>query len=198
MRHYKPIPELTPNQTERFWSRVVRTDTCWLWTGLLNGRGYGFFSVWKYGNLFAHRVAYTLLVGAIPDGMTLDHVRERGCINKNCVNPDHLEPVTVKENILRGDGPTARNSRKTHCKRGHEFTPGNTIIRSGFRQCLACRQIANPKQVNPKRARPPRTIRSKTHCQRGHEFTSENTYYKPDGSGRECIKCKRMRRRGIR
>lgn len=111
------------------------TDTCWGWQGS-KVRGYGAIGGhWKMHKV--HRVAYTLWRGEIPDGMTLDHL----CRNPNCANPKHLEVVSMRENVLRGVGPTAQNARKTHCKRGHEFTPENTYIRPGGRECRACKTL---------------------------------------------------------
>jgi hypothetical protein len=120
----------------RFWAKTQKTETCWLWTGA-TAQGYGRF--YLDGRIVqAHNYAYTTLVGPIPPGMVLDHVKDRGCHNRNCVNPDHLEPVTPKENILRGDGPSARCAEQTHCKHGHEFTPANTYWWKNQRTCRAC------------------------------------------------------------
>ena len=82
---------------ERFWAKVKKTDGCWLWTGWKNDRGYGNFEVDSTRTVKAHRFAYEVLVGPIPDGLTLDHL----CRNPSCVNPEHLEPVTLRENIMR-------------------------------------------------------------------------------------------------
>lgn len=100
--------------------------------------GYGQF--WANGkNRRAHRVAFELLVGPIPEGQTLDHL----CRVRACVNPAHLEPVPVRENLLRGVGVCASNVRKDTCKHGHPFTPDNTY-RFGpeqrWRSCRTCRQ----------------------------------------------------------
>jgi hypothetical protein len=98
----------TPEQ--RFWTMVSKTETCWLWTGGLS-RGYAMF--WLDGkNVKAHRFAYELLVGPIPEGLVLDHVVARGCKWRHCVNPAHLEPVTERVNILRGDSPLAASWRQ--------------------------------------------------------------------------------------
>ena len=80
----------------RFWSKVNRTNTgCWDWVGALS-HGYGHFGI--EGIIYrAHRVTYEWMVGPIPDGLTIDHL----CKNKACVNPAHLEPVTIRENTRR-------------------------------------------------------------------------------------------------
>jgi hypothetical protein len=87
--------------------------------------------MWYDGKVrLAHRVIYEYLVGPIPDGLSIDHL----CRVRHCVNPAHLEPVTHRENVLRGQAPTAVNGRKTRCKRGHEF---NRTVRNG-RRCYTC------------------------------------------------------------
>ncbi len=130
---------------ERFWAFVNKTDSCWLWTGSLNSAGYGMFHFSGSNHQrLAHRCAYEFLVGPILEGLTLDHVKSRGCTSRACVNPAHLEPVPMAVNILRGNGPAARNARKTHCQNGHEFTPENTRLEGpGRRRCRACLKTAS-------------------------------------------------------
>lgn len=121
----------------RFWAKVQKTDTCWLWTAALDGRGYGKIGAVGWF-LQSHRVSYLLLAGPIPDDLQLDHL----CRVRNCVNPDHLEPVTARTNVLRGESPMAYEARQTHCLRGHEFTPENTYVWVGQpnqRKCRKCR-----------------------------------------------------------
>lgn len=87
---------------ERFWSKVDKTQTCWLWTGTATPKGYGQFAPHRV-HVYAHRYAYELMVGPIPEGLTIDHVAERGCRSRRCVNPAHLEVVTRGENTRRAD-----------------------------------------------------------------------------------------------
>ena len=121
---------------DRFWSKVDTGGECWLWLASLYPGGYGNF--WDgTRHVRAHRWAYERLVGPIPEGLQLDHL----CRVRVCVNPDHLEPVTNRENIMRGEGLTAKQARQTHCKRGHEFTEANTYLqkRDGGRVGRVCR-----------------------------------------------------------
>ncbi|WP_396653538.1 HNH endonuclease signature motif containing protein [Microbacterium sp. WCS2018Hpa-9] len=137
----KPTRALTPDRIVRFWAKVDRRsdDECWEWIAGRNAAGYGQFRVAGAGvsPAHAHRVSYEILVGNIPDGLQLDHL----CRNRGCVNPHHLEPVSGRVNTLRGVGPTAINAARTHCKRGHEFTPENTIIHPLGRNCRKCQAI---------------------------------------------------------
>jgi hypothetical protein len=111
-----------------------------MWIGCKTKNGYGRMHVGsRYEgndrNVLAHRVAYELARGPIPDGLQVDHI----CRTRSCINPDHLELVTQRENILRGEGGSARNARKTHCIRGHELMPPNLRIGpDGARCCRAC------------------------------------------------------------
>lgn len=118
---------------DRFWAKVNKTESCWLWTACTGRRGHGYFGI-NGKNRAAHRVAYEMLVGPIPPGLTLDHL----CRQPACVNPAHLEPVDNRTNVLRGIGPTAQNARKTHCKRGHSLTSENIYRRGNGRQCKLC------------------------------------------------------------
>lgn len=123
---------------------------CWIWQWTIARNGYGFTKV-AGKTRHAHRVYYERHVGPVPDGLTLDHLYR----NRACVNPAHLEPVTIRENTLRGEGPSARNAAKTHCKYGHECTPENTHMRpSGSRSCRVClRERQREYRAERRRAR---------------------------------------------
>lgn len=127
-----------PTPAQRFFAKVNKTEACWIWTGATQADGYGRFFVAAGEVTNAHRYAFELLVGPIPDGLVLDHL----CRVKSCVNPDHLQAVTVAENNRRGVG-FAGQHRKTHCIRGHEFTPENTYRhpKRGTRTCRECMRI---------------------------------------------------------
>ena len=125
---------------ERFWNLVDRSagrpSSCWIWLGVISDRGWGRLT-WNRLETRAHRKAYELMVGAIPVGLTLDHL----CRTRSCVNPSHLEAVSIGENALRGNGPAAVNKRKTHCVNKHEFTANNTHYYNGKRSCRRCAAI---------------------------------------------------------
>jgi len=100
------VEDLSEREMLRFWSHVDAAGDCWVWTGSKDRAGYG--RTWRSTAPFpAHRVAYELLVGPIPAGLVIDHL----CRNPACVNPDHLEPVTHRVNILRGHAPSIRSHR---------------------------------------------------------------------------------------
>lgn len=121
---------------ERFWALVTKTETCWIF-GRLKPNGYGAFSAYGH-SATAHRFAYELMVGPIPDGLSIDHL----CRRPACVNPAHLEAVTQWENVMRSDGVSALNARKTHCLRGHPFSDDNTYYaKGGQRHCKECSRI---------------------------------------------------------
>jgi hypothetical protein len=130
---------------DRFWAKVrpAGWDDCWEWTATRSVEGYGRFtdSARRVSAFNAHRWAYEHLRGEIPDGLQLDHL----CRNRGCVNPWHCEPVTGRINVLRGESFAAINATKTHCHRGHEFTPENTYLTRGKRQCRSCCRLADQR-----------------------------------------------------
>jgi hypothetical protein len=179
---------------ERWWAKVEKTNTCWLWRGSLDRRGYGQFDVIDsdgHRNHRAHRWGYQQLVRPLNDDEPLDHL----CRVHACVNPAHLEPVTHAENVARGEAGL-RNASKTHCDNGHEFTPENTYRRrdNNARQCRECARQSTREAQRKARGTPADAVHNgdKTHCKHGHEFTPENTYNPPKG-GRQCRTCARVK-----
>ena len=182
---------------ERFWSRVDVGGVCWEWTGHRSPKGYGQTTIRPAAGTKvttgSHRRAYILLVGEIPDGMTLDHL----CRNKPCVNPDHLEVVTRAENAARATFPTER------CRNGHAYTPIDTLPTQSApgkntkrcRQCLLvrahrkrgidcsyeslCDRISHRERGE------------KTVCARGHSMA--DAYVRRDNGKRQCRACRALR-----
>lgn len=135
----RPAPKRKPTLRDRLLSKaIINWQTgCWEWSGLKMPSGYGQIS--ENGiHRIAHRVAYELIEGPIPDGLQLDHL----CRVRHCMNPAHLEPVTPRVNVLRSTSFSAANAVKTHCPAGHEYTPENTYQRRdrNGRLCRPCRQ----------------------------------------------------------
>lgn len=170
--------------SERFWAKVdtngpipsFRPDLgpCWLWTAAIfnEQQGYGVFAPHPKVRTRAHRFAYQLLCGPIPEGMHLDHL----CRVRHCVNPDHLEPVTIAENNRRAAAAGCRRMRAI-CKSGrHILSPGNVSVdRSGRRSCLICRRERARARYLPRPA-----------CPRGHAYTEQ---FVSAGRHRRCLLC---------
>ena len=121
----------------RFWAKIEKTETCWLWRGPLTPLGYGKFAL-KGRYRAAHRVAWELCNEPIPEDREIDHL----CRTRACVNPSHLDVVTRRENLLRSSNQAAVRARATKCKHGHAFSTENTrIARNGNRQCRRCTEL---------------------------------------------------------
>jgi hypothetical protein len=117
----------------------VTESGCWLWVGQTSADGYGKVTVAKR-SWRAHRLIYTIVRGGIPDGMQLDHL----CRVRNCVNPDHLDPVDARTNLLRGETLAAANAAKESCKNGHPLAGDNlAVYADGQRRCRECARINN-------------------------------------------------------
>lgn len=129
-----------------FWAKVQFTGFCWLWTGSSRD-GYG--QVKRFRRLHqAHRFAYELLVGQIPDGLELDHL----CRIRACVNPDHLDPVTHPENYWRSPIVCGQRDR---CPRGHLYSGDNLYVLpgSGGRVCRECTRAGARRRYHAARQR---------------------------------------------
>lgn len=135
-RGYRPARDIAT----RLWERVDRSGECWIWLGARSAGRYGEMIVGSRSDgtrrlVKTHRLAYELEVGPIPTDSQLHH----RCGNGLCVRPAHLELVTPREHMLRHDGPTAINARKTHCpKCGRPFAGDNLLMETG-RRCKHCR-----------------------------------------------------------
>lgn len=132
-------PKLSPSEL---------AEPCVEWKGTRTPKGYG--QVWRNGaHQYAHRIAVELDRGPIPDGLVVDHI----CNNPPCINPRHLRVVTSRENTLRGNAPSARAARATHCPAGHPYAPPHLVIRyDGSRACVTCRR-AQQKAIYDRKAR---------------------------------------------
>lgn len=174
---------------ELLWRNIERLgpDECWPWLRSRDSKGYGKARI-KKQSVAPHRLAYELAVGPIPDGYEVDHL----CRNTGCCNPAHLEAVTPAENNRR------KTLAKTHCKRGHEFTPENTNRHSssGARVCRACvrdrqRDYSRARRAKAKALRgdAPRRRLVLTQCPQGHPYDGANTYLYH--GNRQCRECRR-------
>lgn len=150
-----PVPQ---DPRDRLFSRAVPgRNGCIIWTGAVNpATGYGQLKV-QGQRWSAHRLAYVVVKGPIPDGLVIDHACHNrdatcvggNCIHHRCINPHHLDAVTSSENHARSPHTKRANKRRTHCLQGHEMTPENTLATGATRTCRTCRN----QRVRENRAR---------------------------------------------
>lgn len=187
------VKEMNRPLLERVKDRSVsQPNGCIHWMGHLNANGYGKISVNKTMNL-VHRALYQELHGPLPEGMILDHTCHNidltckggpTCMHRRCVNLEHLEPVSSRENQARSiNTTTGRSLIRNTCGRGHEYTPENTYVdRNGWKYCRACRRV----QVEEARSgEAPNVVRE--FCRNGHRMTAENALIR--GRHTRCRKC---------
>lgn len=127
----------------RVLANVVRAESgCWVWAGRKDRHGYGLIKIGRTPR-FAHRVSFEAWMGPIPEGLQIDHL----CRVRDCCNPEHLEPVSSRENTMRSPvAPAAVNSRKTKCKNGHDLAGENLYVSpNGYRHCRECRRQASAR-----------------------------------------------------
>lgn len=134
-RYLASRPDPLP-RVDKIWALVQKGQNpsgCWIWTGCIDPNGYG-----RYGrpSSAAHRLIYEMTTAPIPAGLTIDHL----CRVRHCVNPSHMEPVSIATNVMRGESLPAKNARKTHCPQGHPYSEENTYVNpnSGHRLCRTC------------------------------------------------------------
>lgn len=139
------VSEWTDKDQRRFDSKVawVPATGCMVWKSTWNSGGYGCIK-YRGRHLLAHRLAWVLEHGEPADGLELDHL----CRVRSCVNTDHLEPVTSRENVRRGVGSAAIEATRTHCPHGHPYEPPNLRVCgvTGKRYCRACATRVNQER----------------------------------------------------
>lgn len=134
------------DQESRFFDMIEKTETCWLWKGYKRPNGYSAM-MYNSKNQYVHRVSYQIHKGEIPEGLVIDHL----CRVRHCANPEHLEAVTLKENLLRGNTLQAKYKNRDACSNGHKYTKETMHLdKDGFRKCRLCwkiyRKNASPEQ----------------------------------------------------
>lgn len=147
----------TTEKTPVGWRLMLKTrispEGCWLWTGYLDPGGYARVTIDDVRTV-AHRVSWEYFVGPIPEGLTIDH----RCRQRSCINPYHLEVVSLRDNILRGNATGAVNARKTQCSKGHPLSGPNLYTTpQGRRICRVCRRVNARRRMRAWRAKPKAT-----------------------------------------
>jgi len=195
-------------------TRIMRCVTidpvsgCWLCSLSVDAGGYSRCQ----GVGQSHRIVYEHHKGPIPEGLELDHVCHKPeeceggptCPHRRCVNPDHLEPVTKRENWMRSNGvlnnykaAAAAKLSRTHCPNGHEYDRVYENGKKRFRFCTKCRDeraaLTENRAKRRKFIHKPHANSAKTHCKRGHAFTPENT--RTTLRQRTCLRCEKERRK---
>ena len=136
---------MIPVEDRFFRHVVVNLETgCWNWASSKTLHGYGTFNDKNYKTTLAHRWSFLHFVGDIPNGREIDHL----CRNRACVNWKHMELITHRENLLRGNSISTQHAKQTHCINGHEFTVENTILRKAGRDCRICHRLADKASKN--------------------------------------------------
>lgn len=176
--------ELRARVEARFLGRVRKTDSCWLWVGAKRPDGYGQIGI-GFGRVLAHRLAYTLANGLIPDGLQIDHL----CRKPPCVNPEHLEAVTPKVNTARGISVSTFNRLKTHCPQGHPYDGDNLVFMKGSRCCRLCLR-EHYTRSNRKRGMKPRETHKRPPA---GQCTSGHTMVRMPGGKKYCPTCRHNR-----
>ena len=129
---------------------AASSSGCIEWTGRIDKYGYGQFRPGgrESSKVGAHRWSYEHHVGPVPPGLQLDHL----CRNKKCVNHQHLEPVSPRENVLRSNNPASMNARKTHCVEGHPLSGDNIYTYGSRRVCKTCSKETSARNYKRRRA----------------------------------------------
>lgn len=180
--HPEVYAEIQGDNETRFWSKVIAPAdpfACWEWTDACDKDGYGKFRLGAK-NKRAHRVAWEMMRGDIPDDPTTGKplVLDHECRNRSCVNPWHLDPVTNGVNVRRGNALSDET-----CRRGHPRTAENTgKPRNGRRYCKDCKAEDYPRHPRPRQIA----------CLRGHRLDPPNLVLSAQARGqRTCLACHR-------
>ncbi|RCH70488.1 hypothetical protein DT019_03085 [Streptomyces sp. SDr-06] len=192
--------QLTQEQFDHVWSLVsLDASGCWIWNGRRFPTGYGRYRL-AGTVVYSHRLMYMITTGPIEQGLHTDHL----CRNPPCCNPEHLEPVTCRENIMRSPiAPAAINANKTHCKRGHPLSGSNVqVTPDGGRSCRTCAITLGRERYAAATGAPlqqapidldaptaPRRHRGAESCAKGHALDLLNTYVDPKGY-KHCRACR--------